>query len=361
MATLLAVLAGCGGDESPDRIFLATGLTEFDPATLTGPRGRALRPRYARVYVLWSAVQPAAGARPDWDVAGTGGFGARAQLRAVRAVGAEPVVTFFSTPAWAAQPPLGCEPPRPNVNARAPRADALPAYRALVAGFLRMARAEDVDVRYLSAWNEPNSGLFLAPQRGQCAVASPAVGAAAYTALVRSLRAALDAAPGEQEIVLGETSSPYEPRPIISSVNEFLTRLPRDVLCAGDVWAQHQYAGDANGIAELKGLLARTPCAPRRIWVTETGAGARRPGAAVSRTGARRRAACRELHVLLRRWHRDRQVEIAFQFTLREDPPCPGGRAAPEGEPVVPTYALWRAWSVRGDDDPPPELPGECR
>jgi hypothetical protein len=357
----LVVLSGCGEKKESPRSSLATGLTEFDPATLAGPRGRALRPRYARVYVLWSAVQPEAGAAPNWDAQGTGGFAPRAQLRAARAAGAEPVVTFYSTPPWAAQPKLGCEPRNPNVNARAPRADALPAYRALVTSFLAMARAEGVNVRYLSAWNEPNSGLFLAPQRGQCNRASPSVGAAAYAALVRALRTALDAAPGEQEVVLGETSSPYEPRPIISSVNEFVERLPRDVLCAGDVWAQHQYAGDADGVTELEPLLARTPCAPRRIWVTETGAGARRPGAAVSRTAARRRAACRELEVLLRRWHRDPRVEAAFQYTLREDPGFPVGLAAPEGEPTYPTYALWRAWSTRDPDDPPPPLPAACR
>ena len=340
---------------------LRTGLTEFDPAALTGPLGRALRPELVRVYVLWSGVQRTRGARLDWDAPGTAGFGVRAQLRAARDAGAEPVVTFYSTPAWAAQPPLGCEPPRPNVNARAPRFDRLPDYRALVTGLLAMARAEGVRVRYLSAWNEPNSGLFLAPQRGNCRPGSPSIGYAPYAGLVRALKSALDAAPGHQEVVLGETSSPFEPRPVISSLTEFVSRLPRDVLCAGDIWAQHQYAGDADGVAEIEELLSSVSCGPKRIWVTETGAGARRPGAAISRTAARRRTACRELDVLLRRWYRDPRVEAAFQYTLREDPNFPVGLAAGTGLSPYPTYALWRAWGAREEPtDPPPALPAAC-
>ncbi len=362
MLTAAVLLSGCGEEGREPSASLAVGLTEFSPAALTGPLGRALRPRYARVYVLWSGVQRSASARLDWDAPGTAGFGVREQLRAARDAGAEPVVTFYSTPAWAAQPAVGCEPPRPNVNARAPRADRLPAYRALVTGFLAMARAEGVRVRYLSAWNEPNSGLFLAPQRGTCAPGSPSVGYAPYAALVRELRAALEAAPGEQEIVLGETSSPFEPRPNISSATEFVERLPRDVLCAGHVWAQHQYAGDADGVTEVEGLLRRVPCAPRRLWVTETGAGARRPGAAISRSAVRRRAACRELDALMRRWYRDPWVEVAFQYTLREDPNFPVGLAAVAGAPTFPTFALWRAWAARErPTDPPPPLPAACR
>ncbi|MDX6649791.1 MAG: hypothetical protein QOJ97_1742 [Solirubrobacteraceae bacterium] len=314
------------------------------------------------MYVLWSGVQPARGAAPNWDAPGTGGFSPRAQLRAVRAAGFEPVVTFYSTPAWAAQPPLGCEPPRPNVNARAPRADALPAYRALVTSFLAMARAEGAGVRYLSAWNEPNSGLFLAPQRGTCVLGAPSVGTAPYAALVRELKAALDAAPGEQEIVVGELSSPYEPRPLISSVAEFVERLPHDVLCAGRIWAQHQYAGDADGVAEVQVALRSVPCAPRTIWVTETGVGARRPGAPRSYAPARLASACRSLDRLLRRWYRDPQVEAAFQYTLREDPNFPVGLASAAGGPAYPTYDLWRAWGARDKPtDPPPPLPVSCR
>jgi hypothetical protein len=312
--------------------------------------------------VLWSAVQPVRGAAFNWDAPGTGGFPLRAQVRAVRDAGLEPVVTFYSTPPWAAQPKLGCEPPRMNVNARAPRADALPDYRALVGGFLAMARGEGVDVRYLSAWNEPNSALFLSPQRGNCRPGSPSIGYAPYAALVRELRAALDGAPGRHEVVLGEVSSPYAPRPLVSTATEFVERLPPDVMCAGRIWAQHQYAGDADGVAQVEPLLRRVGCAPREVWVTETGAGSRKPGAPRSYEPARLRAACRALDDLLRRWHRDPEVTAAFQYTLREDPGFPVGLAAAAGSPTYPTYELWKAWGARArPTDPPPPLPPSCR
>ena len=357
-----ASLAACGDEDGAPHGSLAVGLTEFDPALLTGARGRALRPRYARIYVLWSAVQPRRGMEPDWDARGTAGFAPRAQLRAARAVGAEPVATFYSTPPWAARPGGGCEPPRPNPNARAPRADALPEYSRMVRSFLEMARAEGVGVRWLSAWNEPNSGLFLAPQRAACEPGSPSGGAALYAPIARAMREALAAAPGRQDLLVGEASAPFEPRPLVSSVNEFVGGLPRDVLCAGDVWAQHQYAYDADGVAEVKPLLRAIGCAPRRIWVTETGAGARRPGAARSHAPARLRLACRDLHRMLRRWWRDPRVEAAFQYTLREDPNFPVGLAASADDRPYPTYALWRAWGARAEPaDPPPPLPAACR
>jgi hypothetical protein len=355
-------VSACGGDENPaPRGSLATGLTEYAPATM-GDRARELHPRYARLYVLWSAVQPRPGARFDWDADGSGGFSVRAQARAIRAAGFEPLVTFYSTPAWAARPAGGCEPPKANVNARAPRADALPDYRAMVESFLAMAKREGLDVRYLSAWNEPNSGLFLAPQRARCDPASsPSRGAAEYAPIARALAAALAAAPGEQEAVVGEVSSPFKARPIISTVDEFIGSLPRDVACGGRVWAQHQYAGDAEGVAQVERGPARIPCAPREIWVTETGAGAHKPGAPRAYDAATLRVACRDLDRLLRRWWADPKVTAAFQYTLREDPNFPVGLASADGASTYPAFALWRAWGARAQPtDPPPELPAAC-
>jgi hypothetical protein len=334
-------------------------LTEYDPAAIDGPAGE-LRPRYARLYVLWSAVQPRPGARFDWDAGGSGGFSVRAQVRAVRDAGFEPLVTFYSTPAWAARPAGGCEPPKANVNARAPRTDALPTYRALVESFLAMAQGEGLDVRYLSAWNEPNSGLFLAPQRERCDPASSSRGAAEYAPIARTLAAALAAAPGDQEQVVGEVSSPFKARPIISTVGEFIGALPRDVACGGQIWAQHQYAGDADGVAQAERELAATPCAPRELWVTETGVGARKPGAPRAYDPASLGRACRDLDGLLRRWWADPKVTAAFQYTLREDPNFPVGLAS--ADRTYPTFALWRAWGARAKPtDPPPQLPAACR
>jgi hypothetical protein len=360
---LLCGVSACGDDENPTPGgSLATGLTEYDPAAITG-RARQLHPRYARLYVLWSAVQPRSGSRLDWDADGSGGFSVRAQVHAIRAAGFEPLVTFYSTPAWAARSAGGCEPPKANVNARAPRAGALPAYQAMVESFLAMAKREGLDVRYLSAWNEPNSGLFLAPQRDRCDPASsPSRGAAEYAPIARALAAALAAAPGEQEAVVGEISSPVKARPIISTVDEFLTALPRDVACGARVWAQHQYAGDADGVTQAERALSEIPCAPRELWVTETGVGARKPGARRAYDAATLRGACAGLDIILRRWWADPKVTAAFQYTLREDPNFPVGLASADLARSYPTFALWRAWGARErPTDPPPELPAACR
>jgi hypothetical protein len=236
-----------------------------------------------------------------------------------------------------------------------------------------------VPVRYISAWNEPNSGLFLAPQRASCATDSPSLAAGEYAPLVRALRAALDAAPGDQEVVVGDASSPFAPHPQISTVAELVGALPPDVVCAGPIWAQHEYAGDADGVAAAERALAARPACPggarpgTRMWVTETGAGAATPGDPrpadpSTRAPARRpdpaalRAGCRSLAGLLERWYRDPRVEAAFQYTLRDDPRFPVGLAGPAGVPAFPTYALWQAWGARGQPtDPPPALPATCR
>ncbi len=360
---LLFGVSACGDDENPvPRGSLATGLTEYAPAAIAG-RARELHPRYARLYVLWSAVQRRPGARFDWDAEGSGGFSVRAQVRAIHEAGFDPLVTFYSTPAWAARPAAGCEPPKANVNARAPRADALPDYRAMVESFLAMASREGLDVRHLSAWNEPNSGLFLAPQRERCDPASsPSRGAAQYAPIARALSAALDAAPGDQEAVVGEVSSPFKARPIISTVDEVVAALPRDVACGGRVWAQHQYAGDADGVSQAERRLAAIPCAPRELWVTETGAGARKPGAPRTYDATTLRGACVGLDILLQRWWADPKVTAAFQYTLREDPNFPVGLASADLARTYPTFALWRAWGAREEPtDPPPELPAVCR
>ncbi|MGI8512576.1 MAG: hypothetical protein ACR2NH_08095, partial [Solirubrobacteraceae bacterium] len=141
LAALVLLAAGCGdgGDgRTGEGPALSVGLTEFDPALLdptatggTGPVARArarlfaLRPRFARVVIIWSSVQPSAAAPLDWDAPGSGGHGARAVLRALKAArdraggGFEPVATLLCAPAWATRSPSGCEAPGANPQARA--------------------------------------------------------------------------------------------------------------------------------------------------------------------------------------------------------------------------------------------------
>ena len=360
---LLFGVSACGDDENPaPRGSLATGLTEYAPAAIAG-RARELHPRYARLYVLWSAVQPRPGARFDWDAEGSGGFSVRAQVRAIHEAGFDPLVTFYSTPAWAARPAGGCEPPKANVNARAPRADALPDYRAMVESFLAMARREGLDVRHLSAWNEPNSGLFLAPQRQRCdPVSSPSRGAAQYAPIARALSAALDAAPGDQEAVVGEVSA--RSRRARSSAPSTSSSRP----CPG-TWRAAAAYGRSTSTPATPTACPRPSGASPRFPARRASCGSPRPEPARRKPGAPRtydattlRGACAGLDILLQRWWADPKVTAAFQYTLREDPNFPVGLASADLARTYPTFALWRAWGAREKPtDPPPQLPAACR
>lgn len=310
----------------------------------------ALRPRYVRLLVLWSAVQPDASRPPVWSAPGFAGRSLLDDLRALRAArraaggGFEPVVTFFSMPRWAARAAGGCEPPNANPDARALAAPALPAYRRLVASLLALGRRENVPIRYLSPWNEPNSGLFLSPQRASCAPGAPSIGAAQYVGLARAMQAELDAAPGDQHLLVGETSSPFAAHPNISTLHEFVDGLPTDLLCGAGAYAHHEYAGDADSLGELEALLrARCGAHTPHVWITETGVGGTPPGAPRPAAPARQRAACLSLRALLDRFERDPLVDAAFQYSFRDDPNFPVGLAAPDLSRVYPAYAVWLA------------------
>jgi hypothetical protein len=54
-------------------------------------------------------------------------------------------------------------------------------------------------------------------------------------------------------------------------------------------------------------------------------------------------------------------VDVAFQYTLRDDPNFPVGLAPPGGGAPYPAYALWRAWGARAPAAPTPPPPADCR
>jgi len=314
----------------------------------------ALRPRYLRLVVLWSAVQPEASRPTDWSAPGFAGHSLLEDLRALRAArraagGFDPVVTFLSMPRWAARAPGGCEPRNANPDARAIDPAALPAYRRMIASLLVLSRREGVPISYWSPWNEPNSGLFLSPQRASCAPGAPSIGAEQYVPLARAMKAEFDAAPGDQRIMVGETSSPFAAHPNISTLREFVDGLPTDVLCGAAVYAQHEYAGDADSLGELETLLrARCGGRPPRIWITETGVGGTPPGAPRPIAPAAERAACLSLWALLDRFDSDPLVDAAFQYSFRDDPSFPVGLAASDLSRVYPAYSVWLAAAHAG-------------
>src|SRR5206468_2922412 len=96
------------------------------------------------------------------------------------------------------------------------------------------------DLRVWSAWNEPNHPAFLNPQRGACGADAPALAPDRYARLVRALRAELEAAPGDQRVVLGETAALRASTATTTGAADFARALPRDVVCSAGVWARSE-------------------------------------------------------------------------------------------------------------------------
>ena len=415
-------LAACGDDAPPeDRAApppadsvrepaLAIGLTEANANLLVSPSARpapaggvgpwrdrltALHPRYLRLLVDWSVVQPRAGAEPDWDAPDAGCLralppcapyaGMRDRLRAIASQqrdggGFEVVVQLYNTPAWAGEPPSGCERGDVPATARAPRAEALPAYRRLVGSLLALGRAEGVELRWWAPWNEPDHPTFLAPQRARCSTTAPSTAVPAYVRLVRALGDELRAAGGDRRIVLGELAGYAPPRPDRTGTLEFIADLPRAVVCDAAVWAQHLYVTDprrsgSNDLAgepgdrDLGAIADRIAAAldahgcPRRlpIWITETGQGGGSASRPRATDAATLRDGCRRMHDALTTWWRHPRVAAAFQYSFREDDQFPYGLVDTALTRAYPAYEIWRAWAGdRAPDGPPPPLPAAC-
>ena len=295
---------------------LALGITEPNPNFLWPAAERSvpqpfarwgealadIRPDYYRLVVEWRVLQPREGDPADLvipqggcsraDPPCAGWLGVREQLRALaarqRSGGWDGVMVITGTPGWAAEPAGGCERPETEARSRRVRAEALPAYRRLVAGLLAAGREAGARLDYWSPWNEPNHPYFLSPQREACERTSASLAPRRYAELARALLAELDAAPGEQRLVLGELAGYTEPSRHRTDVREFLHGLPDDLVCRADVWAQHYYVGGEDPLDAIEAGLAGRGC-PRAppVWITETGVGSPRR---TSRRPARPRA-----------------------------------------------------------------------
>ena len=358
---------------------LAIGITERNATLLWSRAARPayplapwrdrvedLRPQVYRLTVDWAQLQPSPGRAANLartedgclrGVPPCGAYdGIRDQLRAIRSQqeangGWEVLVTPYGVPDWGASAPGGCERPGTEPRSRPFNAAGLRGYRRLARDLLALARVEGVELKWWSPWNEPNQPFFISPQRMTCQTEAPSVAPAVYARMVRALRAELRTAPGDQRLVLGDFAGVDGPSPRATGVSEFVRDLPRDVACAAGVWAQHQYAqaGGLEGpVGQLKRALRRRECTrDARIWVTETGVGGAHAGDERDvRTGVLRRG-CRQLNAQLRRWHRDPRVDVAVQYTFREDVAFPVGLADPALTRVYPTYDLWAAWGGR--------------
>jgi hypothetical protein len=389
LLALLVFAAPCQAQASfdptvPGQPGLALGVTEPDPNFLWPAEDRtipepfaawrtefaAVRPQIYRLVLDWARLQrdPAEPADLDRPVEGCmrgvppclGWQGVREQLAALaaaqRRTGVQALVTITGTPAWAVPAAdSGCvreaDPPR----SRAPRNDALPAYRRLVRRVLRAADRAGAELRYWSAWNEPNHPYFLTPQRAVCDATSPTLALGPYLKLVRSLDRALARAPGDQEQFLGELAS-SNGSPVTTGVAEFIAALPDDVICASRVWLQHLYVGATLPIDAVVAALDAHNCPrPHAIWLTESGLGIARLGTDPDQPLPQDRPrGCRRVHEWFLRFYEHLRVTAVIQYTFREDPVFRTGLVPASMDHPYATLRAWQAWGQRPDAGSPP-------
>jgi hypothetical protein len=356
------------------------------PAAFAPWRDRlaALKPRYFRLMVEWSVLQPDPAQPPNWTLPSDGCErgrppclpfnGIRDLLRAVAsqqkaAPGTfEVLVSIYHVPPWAAAPPRGCERPDTAPRSRPITDQGLLGYRRLIRSLDQLARSEGVALRWWSPWNAPTGPLFVRPPRARCDRSAPLVSPDVFARLARAMRDELADLPGDQRIVLAELAGLPGPELRGGGVEEFYAALPDDVLCSAAVYAQHSYAergrpaSAQRPVDQLKAALDRRPCTrDKPIWITETGVGGQDVGG--ERTGglATQRRDCRALDAALRRWDADPRVEAAFQYTFRDDPVFPVGLADVSLTRAWPAYDLWLAWAGdRPPAGPAPRLPAAC-
>jgi hypothetical protein len=357
---------------------LAVGITESNPNLIAAlgpvlarpwPQWRRqlvrMRPVVYRIVVPWSAVQRTPGTPPNFARYSNGCIrdkgpcasyaGLHDQLRAVALRRAQALLVFVGLPPWAMAKVPGCR-LGTDPAAGMPRRSAMPAFRRLVEAVLAEARSDGVDARYVSPWNEPNHPAALAPQRSACDAAAPSLAVAGYTMLARATRAALDAAPGDHVLVLGETAGIVEPTSRATGVAEMIRGLPRGLVCAARVWSQHAYIGGTDPVPTVRQALDTRGC-PRRqaIWISETGVGPAPGGLSLARGITSEAQGCRLLHQRLLDWYRDRRVTLAIQYTFREDDLFPTGLVTTDLTHARPALKEWQAWGGdRAPGAPPP-------
>ena len=367
-------------DAPGDGPSLALGVTEQNPNLLTpiGPGSDAppwttwrdaltrVNPAVYRLLVVWYEVQPGPGAPPNLAIPQTGCMrerppcaafaGVRDQLTALaarqREGGWEGLLTVTGTPAWAARPASGC---RGSRQTGAPRADAIPAYRQLLASIFAVADEVGASLRYVSPWNEPNHPYFLSPQRERCSADAEPRAVAPYARLARAAQAEMG---GERRLVLGEAAGVVEPQARALSVGELIGGLPRDIVCAAPVWSQHGYIGGPDPVAAATSALAARGCSREHaVWITETGVGTAPSGLSFARGVAGDRAGCRLLHSRLSAWYDDPRVTVAVQYTMREDHLFPTGLVTTDLTRARAALGEWQAWGARpAFASPPPDV-----
>ena len=358
---------------------LALGVTEQNPNLLVplAPAASAqpwtrwrnaltrVDPAVYRLLVVWYEVQPGPDAPPNLAIPQTGCMrerppcaefaGVRDQLKALaarqREGGWEGLLSITGTPEWAAGPASGCPGSRQTGG---PRADTLPAYRALLAAVFATAEEVGASLKYVSPWNEPNHPYFLSPQRASCDAAAEPRAVAPYARLVRAAQAEM----GDRELALGDAAGMLDPQARALSIGVLIGELPRDLVCDAPVWSQHGYVGGRDPVAAATRALDARGC-PREhaVWITETGVGTAPSGLSFAREVGSEREGCRLLHDRLSAWYDDPRVTVAMQYTLREDHLFPTGLVTTDLARARAALGEWQAWGARETAaSPPPDV-----
>jgi len=232
------------------------------------------------------------------------------------------------------------------------------AYRKLVGDVIALGGEVGVDLRYWSAWNEPNHPFFISPQRAACDAASPSLAVKRYAELTRNLKRALDDAPGNQQYVLGELAGLNESKTKSTSLQELLRKLPTPLVCGSTILSQHGYITGINPVARAAKAAGAHDCKKKHVvWMTETGVGAPHAGQDKRTTAPAERRACRQLHKRLVKWYDDPRVTAAFQYTFREDDVFRTGLVTTSLDRAFPVLKEWQAWGGTArpkPTDPPP-------
>jgi hypothetical protein len=366
---------------------LAIGITEPNPNFVFPPGARpvppefarwakeldAMRPGFYRLVLDWPSLEPQKG-KANFAIPNAGCMrevppcaswaGLKDQLAALAAQqkrgGFQALVVVAGSPDWAARPASGCERPKTAPRSRAPRANELAAYEKFIGDVIDFAAKEGANLRYWSPWNEPNHPYALSPQRAKCAASSQSLAPKRYTELADAMQKALDKAPGDQEMVLGELAGLPKSRPYTTGIREFIEALPKKLVCSATVWTQHGYIGGVNPVDDVEKGLSKFSCPQTHaIWMTETGVGAAGLGRRLSASERKQRGTCEQLHRRLLHWFQDKRVTAAFQYTLREDDAFPVGLVTTDLKDSYPSLEEWQAWGQAKrpmPDDPAPPM-----
>jgi Cellulase (glycosyl hydrolase family 5) len=240
-ATLGAGFTGAGPTSRP----LESAVAPLDHSDrLVFERIRAAGATKVRISISWRSIAPK---KPQLNAADPDDPAYRwsdvdRDVRLAVAAGLEPILTLYSTPAWAAER-------AGTPGTEAPDPDAFGTFAAAAAtryggGFDDLPR-----VRYWQAWNEPNLPLFFQPQLEDGKPFSPDW----YRRMVNAFSAAVKGVHADNVVIAGGTA-PVAGSAELNAVHWGPLAFMRDFLCLDDelrptcddrvrfdVWAHHPY------------------------------------------------------------------------------------------------------------------------